>query len=184
MTARAELKVRQLFNRLFSHQNETHETYQQWSPDCFVGTVCFLEFVIWLNESSFFRLSILFLSVYYALVCVFAAILVQLDKKTEGRCGLNADQIWDSVYATDGWEYDGQSEIVVEKKDSLGTRAVVIEYEKVVMFAHPSGTHEFMWTRLRFIIHLQHKIKNVNAKGSILSPNYDLTLIFATHILL
>jgi hypothetical protein len=54
--------------------------------------------------------------VYYALVCVFAAILVQLDKKTEGRCGLNADQIWDSVYATDGWEYDGQSEIVVEKK--------------------------------------------------------------------
>lgn len=68
------------------------------------------------------------------------------------------------------------------KKDSLGARAVVIEYEKAVMFAHPSGTHEFMWTRLRFIIHLQHKIKNVNAKGSILSPNYDLTLIFATHI--
>ena len=92
VTARAELKVRQLFNRLFSHQNETHETYQQWSPDCFVGTVYFLEFVIWLNESSFFRLSILFLSVYYALVCVFAAILVQLDKKTKGRCGLNADQ--------------------------------------------------------------------------------------------
>jgi hypothetical protein len=55
-----------------------------------------IEFVIWLNESSFFRLSILFLSVYYALVCVFAAILVQLDKKTEGRCGLDADQIWDT----------------------------------------------------------------------------------------
>ncbi len=77
----------------------------------------------------------------------------------------------------------GSPKLSSKKKDSLGTRAVVIEYEKVVMFAHPSGTHEFMWTRLRFIIHLQHKIKNVNAKGSILSPNYDLTLIFATHIL-
>ena len=78
----------------------------------------------------------------------------------------------------------GSPKLSSKKKDSLGTRAVVIEYEKSVMFAHPSGTHEFMWTRLRFIIHLQHKIKNVNAKGSILSPNYDLTLIFATHILL
>ncbi len=105
-------------------------------------------------------------------------------QKDEGEMRTERISIWDSVYATDGWEYDGQSEIVVEKKDYLGTRAVVIEYEKVVMFAHPSGTHEFMWTRLRFIIHLQHKIKNVNAKGSILSPNYDLTLIFATHILL
>jgi hypothetical protein len=122
--------------------------------------------------------------VYYALVCVFAAILVQLDKKTEGRCGLNADQFGiQFMRRTDG-NMMGSPKLSSKKKDSLGTRAVVIEYEKVVMFAHPSGTHEFMWTRLRFIIHLQHKIKNVNAKGSILSPNYDLTLIFATHILL
>ncbi|KAL7482716.1 hypothetical protein ACHAW6_008382 [Cyclotella cf. meneghiniana] len=53
-----------------------------------------VDFVIWVNESSFLTVLILFLTTYYALVCIFAWILVQTDKKTDGRCALDADQIW------------------------------------------------------------------------------------------
>lgn len=72
----------------------------------------------------------------------------------------------------------GSPKLSSKKKDSLGTRAVVIEYEKVVMFAHPSGTHEFMWTRLRFIIHLQLITQDKNRKRQ-RKYSYYSTLTFA-----
>ncbi|KAL3788196.1 hypothetical protein HJC23_004663 [Cyclotella cryptica] len=53
-----------------------------------------VDFVIWVNQSSFFTVLILFLTTYYALVFTFAGILVQMEKRTDGRCALDAEQIW------------------------------------------------------------------------------------------
>ncbi|KAL3799833.1 hypothetical protein ACHAWO_009954 [Cyclotella atomus] len=45
-----------------------------------------VDFVIWVNQSSFLKALILFLSSYYALVCVFASILMQMEMNTDGTC--------------------------------------------------------------------------------------------------
>ena len=53
-----------------------------------------VDFVMWVNQSSFLTALVLFLSSYYTLVCIFAGILVHMENKHDGKC-LDIDEtLW------------------------------------------------------------------------------------------
>jgi hypothetical protein len=52
-----------------------------------------VDFVIWVNQSSFFTALVFFLSTYYAMVCIFAGILLHMEIKTGGKC-VDLDEVF------------------------------------------------------------------------------------------
>lgn len=52
------------------------------------------DFVVWIYQATFFTVLLLFFLAYYALVFSFAGILVAMESRTGGRCGLNVYNMW------------------------------------------------------------------------------------------
>jgi len=57
------------------------------------------DFVVWIYEAKFFTVLAMFFFAYYALVFSFAGILVAMESRTGGRCGLEAYETWTKSYS-------------------------------------------------------------------------------------
>jgi len=57
------------------------------------------DFVIWIYQASFFTIFAMFFVAYFALVFAFAGILVAMESRTGGRCGLYAYDVWSNSHS-------------------------------------------------------------------------------------
>ena len=57
------------------------------------------DFVIWIYQASFLTVLSLFFCSYYVLVLSFAGILVAMESRTGGRCGLDAYEKWSQSHS-------------------------------------------------------------------------------------